>query len=184
MIQLVTILIASIVFFGFVGFQRGWNRELIATSGIILVLFALYQFDDVIRGILLENVPSDQVFIIQTILFIAVVYFAYQTRAIVGNDAKDGRRGGSDARDPIQDRVLGAIVGSINGYMIFGSIWYLMDINNYPLSPYVQSPAGGTASADFVRSLPLYLLAGGPAGDGNLLALAVIFLFLIVLIII
>lgn len=184
MIQLITILIVFVIFFGFVGFQRGWNRELIATSGIILVLFAIYQFDDIIRGVLLANLPPEQVFLVQTILFVTVVYFAYQTRAIVGHDARDGRRGGADARDPIQDRVLGSIVGGINGYMIFGSIWYLMDINAYPLSPYIQSPAGGTASADFIRSLPLYLLGGGPTGDGNLLALAVILVFLIVLIII
>ena len=30
------------LFFAFIGFLRGWNRELVATAGIILGLFALF----------------------------------------------------------------------------------------------------------------------------------------------
>ncbi len=184
MIQLAAILLVCTIFFAFIGYSRGWNKEIIAMAGIILMLFALHEFDDFVRGVLLANLPRDQVFALQALLFLVVVYFAYQTRAIIGNDAKDGRRGGADSRDPLQEKVLGSIVGALNGYMIFGSIWYFMDINAYPLSPFVSAPAAGTTSADLVQALPLYVLAGGPAGNGNLLALCVILLFIAVLVLI
>ncbi|MBC6938079.1 MAG: hypothetical protein DWB42_19935, partial [Chloroflexi bacterium] len=53
MIQLVGLLWGMALVFGFIGFMRGLSRELIATAGIILGLFALFQFDDVLRGTLL-----------------------------------------------------------------------------------------------------------------------------------
>lgn len=161
--------------FGYIGYTRGWNKEIIATAGIILGLFALFQFDDVITS-LFVNLPADQQFLVRATIFTIIVFFAYQTRAL-------GEVGNND-RDPLQSSVLGSIVGFINGYLVWGSMWYFMHITNYPLSPYITAPTPGTASADFVDSLPLFVLAGGPGGDGNLLAAAMILLFLVVLIVI
>ena len=80
----------------------------------------------------------------------------------------------------MQSSVLGAIMGFINGYLIWGSVWYFMH-PDYPLSPYISAPLPGSASARLVDSLPLAILS---SGDGNLLAGAVIVLFVIVLIVI
>lgn len=177
MIQLSALLWTMAIIFGYIGYTRGWNKEIIATAGIILGLFTLFQFDDVLTD-LLVNLPGDQQFLARTAIFGIIVFFAYQTRAL--------DRGGNtpEGRDALQSSILGAIVGFANGYLIWGSIWYFMDVTNYPLSPYISPPLQGTASADFVDSLPLYVLAGGPGGDGNLLAAAMIALFLIVLIVI
>jgi hypothetical protein len=169
-------------FFAYVGFQRGWNKEVIATAGIVLGLFALFQFDDVIRNTLLANVAPSQVFYVQAALFSIVVFFSYQTRALIGSDATRGRR--SEGRDALQTSMLGGIVGFLNGYLVWGTLWYFMDVTNYPLQPYISAPPAGSASAGFVDNLPLYVLAGGPGGTGDLLAAAVIGLFLIVLIVI
>jgi uncharacterized membrane protein required for colicin V production len=178
MIQLAALLWATALFFGAVGYMRGVSKELIALAGIILGLFALFQFDSVLRGVLLATVEPVTRFYVQSIIFLLIVFFAYQTRALARHI------GGSDGRDPLQSTVLGALVGFLNGYMIFGSLWYFMDINQYPLNPFISPPAAGTSSAQLVSSLPLYLLAGGPTGDGNLLSLAMILLFIIVLIVI
>jgi uncharacterized membrane protein required for colicin V production len=183
MIQLSLLMWTMAGLFAFIGFTRGWNKEIISTSGIILGLFALFQFDDLIRNTLLVNVPADQVFYVQTTIFAIIVFFAYQTRALIGAEASRVR-GSGDGRDSLQSSILGAIVGFVNGYLIWGSLWYFLHITNYPLSPYISSPPAGSASAEFVDSLPLYVLAGGPGGTGNLLAAAVIVLFLIVLIVI
>ncbi|MBC6936620.1 MAG: hypothetical protein DWB42_12360 [Chloroflexi bacterium] len=86
--------------------------------------------------------------------------------------------------DELQANVLGAIVGFINGYLVWGTLWYFMHINNYPLNPYISQPPPGSPSAQAVNILPLYVLAGGPDGAGNLLSLAVILLFVFVLIVI
>jgi hypothetical protein len=182
MMQLSAFLWTMALVFGYIGFSRGWNKEVIALSGIILGLFALYQFDDLLRGTLLANVSPEQVFLVQTVIFGIIVFFAYQTRALIGSDAARAR--GEGGRDQLQTNILGAVVGFINGYLIWGTIWYFMEINNYPLAPYITRPAPGSPSAVTATQLPLYVLAGGPTGTGDLLALAVIVLFLIVLIVI
>ncbi|MBZ0296507.1 MAG: CvpA family protein [Anaerolineae bacterium] len=177
MIQLSALLLLMAIFFAVVGFLRGWNRELIATAGIILGLFALFQFDSLLRGVLLAGVAQEQVFLVQAIIFILIVFFAYQTRAL-------GRSRGPDGRDSLQESVLGGLVGFVNGYLVWGSLWYFMDINQYPLSPWVIAPAPGSPSDQARELLPLVILGGGANGDGNLLAIAVIVLFLFVLIVI
>jgi uncharacterized membrane protein required for colicin V production len=131
MIQLAGLMWGMALAFGVIGYNRGLSKEMISLSGIILALFALFQFDPLLRQTLLDDVPPAQVFLIQTIIFVVIVFFAYQTNALgkrqLGKD--------SDGRDPLQSKVLGAVVGFLNGYLIWGSIWYFMDINNYPLSP-------------------------------------------------
>ena len=99
-----------------------------------------------------------------------MVFFSYQTRALGGS------RG--DGRSNLQESMLGALVGGINGYLIWGSLWYFMDINNYPLAPAVIAPSPGSPSDQALQLLPLVLLGGGVNGNGDLLAVAVIVLFL------
>lgn len=179
MIQLTVLLWSMALVFAYIGFARGWNKELISTSGIILGLFALTEFDDVISN-LLANLPPEQGYAIRATIFAAIVFFAYQTRALIGDDATR-RRGSSDGRDELQTSILGGIVGFVNGYLVWGSLWSFMEATNYPLSPYISRPLTDTASEAFVNNLPLAVLS---SGDGNLLAAAVIVLFLIVLIVI
>ena len=180
MIQLAGFMWAMAFVFGVIGYMRGLSKEMISLAGIILALFALFQFDGLLRETLLANLPPAQIFIVQCLIFIGIVFFAYQTNAL-------GRRqfgNNPEGRDNLQSTVLGAVVGFLNGYLIWGSIWYFMHINGYPLAPYIIAPPPNSPSFDAINSLPLYILAGGPGGTGNLLALAVIILFLFVLILI
>lgn len=174
MIQLSTLLFIMALIFGYIGFTRGWNKEIIATAGIVLALFALFQFDDLLND-LFVNLQPEVAFLIRTAFLVVVAFFAYQNRSIIGT--KSAR--GNDGRDDLQTGVLGALVGAFNGYLIWGSLWYFMDIAGYPLQPYISPPLPGTASAEFVGSLPLYL-----DPSGNLLAAAMIGLFIVVLIVI
>ncbi|MBC8171549.1 MAG: CvpA family protein [Anaerolineae bacterium] len=185
MIQLSALLWGMAFLFGYIGFARGWNKEVISLSGIILALFALFQFDDLLRGTLLTNLPGDQIFWVQSAIFGLIVFFAYQTRALIGSDAVKARTGDRDAgRDQLQTNILGAVMGFLNGYLIWGTLWYFMHINNYPLAPFITRPAVGSPSEITINQLPLFVLAGGPTGNGDLLAMCVIVLFLIVLIVI
>ncbi|MEP7293396.1 MAG: CvpA family protein [Chloroflexota bacterium] len=179
MIELSAVLVLMSIFFAFIGFLRGWNREIVSTAGVVLGLFALFQFDSLLRGTLLVNVSRDQVFLVQAGLFIAIVFFAYQTRSVMGADISR-----QQGRDHLQESVLGGLLGALNGYLIWGSLWYFMDINEYPLAPYIIAPSPGSPSAQTQTILPLVLLGGGPAGNGDLLAVAVIILFVFVLILI
>jgi hypothetical protein len=181
MIQLSTFMWAMALLFGYIGFLRGFSKEMISTAGIILGLFALFQFNDVISQ-LLVTLPPEQGFIFRALAFGIVVFFAYHDRT--GELKENKRSRGSEGRDKLQTDILGAILGFTNGYLVWGSLWYFMHITNYPLSPYISAPMLGSYSADFITYLPLYILGGGPTGDGNLLAGLVIVLFLIVLIVI
>jgi hypothetical protein len=175
MIQLQLILWVLAIFFGFIGFHRGWNKEIIATAGIVLALFALHQYDEFIRFNLFANFAPEQRFMAQAAIFGVVVFFAYQTRALIVNE-----RRGAEGRDNVQESILGGLLGVGNGYLIWGSLWYFIDINGYPTTLGVYPPIDRT----IIDYLPLYFLADGPTGAGDLLSLAVIILFLIVLIVI
>ena len=59
---------------------------------------------------------------------------------------------------------LGALFGAINGWLVAGTIWYLMDINEYPLSPFIIAPAINSPSADALGTLPVVLFTGGLSG--------------------
>jgi hypothetical protein len=174
MIQLSSLMWAFAIFFGIIGFMRGWNKEVIATAGIALASFALFQFDSLLRGTLFTSLPRDQVFLVQAGLFLAIVFTAYRMRALVGSPR--GRR-------DLQTGVLGTMVGFINGYLIAGSLWYFLDINEYPLAPLVIAPSPGSPSDQARELLPLVVLGGGSNGSGDLLAVAVIILLFIVMIV-
>lgn len=188
MIELSVLVWSFAAFFAYVGSLRGWTKEIISLSGVVLALFALYQFDDVLRGTLFIALPNDQKFLLQTIIFLVIVFFAYQTRAIVGAEATAPRGRGDSGRDPLQAKVLGGLVGFLNGYLIAGTVWYFLDINRlpsgqYPLDPYVIAPLAGTASAQALPNLPLYLLTQNGT-NGDLLSLSVVVLFVLVLVLI
>ncbi len=182
MLEIVTFVWAFVAFFALTGFQRGWTKEIISMAGIILGLFALHQFDVLIRGQLLAGFAADLKFAFQTGIFLVIVFFAYQTRTLIGSDARAAQ--GGDGRDAMQSKVLGAIVGAANGYLVSGSVWYFLHINNYPLSPYISEPASGSLSFHNLGNLPLYILAQGPGSSGDLLSLMVIVLFIVVLVLI
>jgi len=174
MVQIFSLMWILAVFFGIVGLIRGWSKEIIATAGIVLGMFALFQFDTLLRGTILLRFPIDQVFFIQAGIFLVIVFFAYQNRTFVGD---------RDPEEGVQNALLGGLVGCVNGYLIGGSLWYFMDISQYPFDPYILAPAANSPSAQQIDLMPMVLLGGGVTGGAELLPIAVIFLFLLVLIV-
>jgi uncharacterized membrane protein required for colicin V production len=182
MVELSILVWMLAAFFGYIGWKRGWTKELIALAGIVLGLFALYQFDTLLRVTLFGDLPRSQVFYIQSTIFIVIIFFAYHSRAIGDSRPASGSRG-REERDETQSRALGGIVGFINGYLIGGTLWYFLDVAGYPIAPLVVAPTVGTASAEAARNLPLYVLTQNGA-NGDLLSLLVVVLFIVVLVMI
>jgi uncharacterized membrane protein required for colicin V production len=170
MVQLSSLMWILAVFFGIVGFVRGWNREIVALAGISLAMFALFQFDPLIRGTMLLRFTRGQAFLIQVSIFLLVVFFAYHNKSFVA----DSRRGDAN----FQEGLLGGLVGMFNGYLIGGTLWYFLDINEYPLSPYVLADS---TSAQSLSSIPLVIISGGVGGNGDMMIVGVVILFLVVL---
>ncbi len=179
MIQLYSLMWILAAFGAFIGFLRGWNREVVATAGILLGSFALFQFDALIRGTVLLGFPREQAFIIQIGIFFMIVYVAYKNTlfepATPRNKVKDQN---------IQDGILGGLVGAVNGYLIGGAVWYFLDISEYPFAPFIIAPAPNSPSAEAINAIPLVIMSGGPAGSGDLFLVGVVILIVLVLIIV
>ncbi len=175
MIQLSTFLWSMIAMFGAIGFLRGWTKEIVATAGIILALFASWQFSAILIQPLTQGASPEQIFYLYTGLLLLITFFAYQTPGTAAR-LSEGRMW-SSRREGLQERLLGTVIGAVNGYLVFGSIWYYLDVTQYPFAPFITAPQPGSASAALVGSLPLIFLV-----QGNLLTVLVIVLFLFVII--
>jgi uncharacterized membrane protein required for colicin V production len=175
MIQLATILWIMIFIFAAVGFGRGWTREIIATSGIVLALFATWQFQPIILDPLTRGAGDPQKFWFYTVIFVVIVAFAYQTPGTAARMSEGRFLAGR--REGVQERILGGIIGGINGYLVAGSVWYYLDRFNYPFPPFVYAPTPDSASFAMAQALPLNFLV-----QNNLLTILVVALFLFVII--
>lgn len=127
MIGLITMLWIMIAFFAIVDMQRGWTRAVIATSGLVLSLFAINQFAPFLFGALgyldeafNETIWRRQIFILATI-HLTIGFFSYAGPAFAGKLA-----GRLAIRDNIQDKLLGLLVGSVNGYLAVGTLISLL----------------------------------------------------------
>lgn len=56
------------------------------------------------------------------------------------------------------------LFGGINGWLIAGTAWFLMDINEYPLSPFIVAPSATSPTALALGMNPVVLLTGGLGG--------------------
>ncbi len=162
-----------VILFAVIGYVRGSAKEIIALAGIVLSLFVLEQFRDVLLSPLVAGAGLEQQFYLYAGILLMITFFAYQTPERF--ERVQRTRG---TREGLQEGLLGALLGGFNAYLLFGSLWFYMDNLLYPLSPDVMAPPLGSASAAMVQQLPLVWLL-----EGNLLTLLVVVLFLFVLIV-
>jgi hypothetical protein len=188
MLSLYTLFWIMVVFFGLMGMLRGWTKEIIATSGLVLSLFAQLWFGQVLVGLVARDSAEaiKTQFMVRSAAHILFAFFAYQGPTLVRQVARG--RFGERARSNIQEAALGFIVGAINGYLIVGTIWSFLEYNivdrvaiPYAITmPYpfpesiIARPTAGPA-LDLITKLPLPLLQGW-------LPLLVVVLFLFVII--
>jgi hypothetical protein len=175
MIQLSTFVWGMVAMFAIIGFSRGWTKEIIALTGVVLALFTLEQFKDVFLTPLTAGAEPAQQFYLYSGILLVISFFAYQTPARFDKGSKKRSRVQAAG---LQEGLLGGLLGAFNGYLIFGSLWYYMRELNYPLSPNIPPPFVGTASETMAVNLPLDWLL-----EGNLLTLLVVILFLFVIVV-
>jgi hypothetical protein len=180
MISLGTFFWLMVGFFALIGTLRGWTKEIIATSGLVLSLFALNQFGYFLISLLgaAASAAVDQAavmsvrrqqFYILTAVHLLIAFFSYQGPAMAGRRLGDRLR----VRDSLQDKVLGMIVGAVNGYLIIGTIWTFLEFqvsaggyNQLPVGePYpfdtaaIIRPTVDAAVNTMIDKLPLPLLS-------------------------
>ena len=79
MIQLSTFMWGMVVLFALIGFVRGSTKEMIALAGIVLAIFVLEQFRDMLLSPLVAGASLDQQFYLYAGILIVIVVFAYET---------------------------------------------------------------------------------------------------------
>ena len=172
MLGLGTLFWLMVLFFSIIGSLRGWTREVIATSGLILSLFAINRFGNLLLGFAPTsgNIPLErQQFYYLAFLHLVIAFFSYQGPAFAGSRFGERLR----VRDNFQDKLLGLVVGALNGYLIIGSLWSFLEYRiqspgswqrlvtcEYPFDPNVLICPAATAGLDsLIGRLPLPLLA-------------------------
>ena len=194
MISLYAVFWVMIIFFAFIGAMRGWSKEVIAMSGLILALFTIDLFGELLVRLLsgvggaaaAGDVAAEmrRQFIVLGSIFIVIAFFSYQSVALVR--ARIGARAG------FQERLLGLIFGAVNGYLVIGTLWGLLEYkitvngweklpDNFPYAfdPLISRPEVNTAVQELIIThLPSpWLVPWLP------ILLVLIFLFVIIVII-
>lgn len=162
-----------VALFALVGAMRGWAREMLVSFAVILAMFMLAVAERFVPFVR-DTLTGESRFWMRAGLLGALVFFGYQTPNIP-RLAQTNRF----VREHLQDTLLGLFLGAVNGYLIFGSIWYFMHDAGYPF-PYITAPSAmdslGQAALKLIPMLP-------PAWLGTPLiyfAAAIAFVFVLV----
>ena len=172
MMSIIFVFWSYVIVFAVIGLMRGWAKELVVSFSVILALaltVLLRQYVPIVA-----NFPdaSTELFWIRTIILVALVYFGYQTVALVPHlQAKA-------TRERLQDALFGLILGAVNGYLIAGSLFFYIVQANYPYPNIISAPTGALATViqNMMAYMPPHLL-GIP---GIYFAVIICFIFVIV----
>jgi uncharacterized membrane protein required for colicin V production len=160
MMSLTAIFWMYILFFAVIGGMRGWAKEIIVIFAMILALFIDTLLKTYVPGFEVALASQGELtrFVTRGVFFVLLAFFGYESPALSSLIAAKARR------EKFQDIMLGAVLGAINGWLIFGTLWYYMHESGYPV-PQVISPAdpaiAGAINVDlaaYIRYLPPQLL--------------------------
>ena len=159
MIGLNILLWVFIALFGIIGYARGYKRELLISSSVLLSIYVNTIFESYIpfiRDTLVPN-PGGSIFWLRIGIFGVLVFFGYQTPTL--SRAAINER--FQIRNP-QDSIIGLVIGAINGYLLFGTFWYYLHMAKYPI-PFIISPdmvtKAGSTFKQIIDFMPPAVLA-------------------------
>jgi uncharacterized membrane protein required for colicin V production len=152
MVPLNTIFWALVLLFGLIGALRGWAKEIMVTSSVLLAMFVQQVFGQYVLGPgnpylpMLFPAPGDtgpvaaytetQYYLV-TGLLLLLVFSGYAGPALVS------RFSAKIAREKLQDALLGFFLGLLNGYLIIGMLWYHLDRSGYVIGA-IEAPRQGS----------------------------------------
>ncbi len=176
MLSLLILFWLMVFLFSLSGSLRGWHRELIATSGIILALFAINQFGFQLLNLfgwttagLGEATAARRSFYLFAGTLIIITFFSYQGPTL---SSAIGAR--LRIEKSLGNKMLGFVIGAINGYLVIGGIWAFLEyfttgmaawIQYSPGVPYpfppeiITRPGVDQAAANIIANLPIPFLS-------------------------
>lgn len=140
-----------VIFFALIGSLRGWQREVLACTGLIGAIAALNQFGYAFVSTFVNATPmlwgtdpnaAEQAMItVQAIFLCTIAFFAYQVVARLADVATGGRLG-DKVRHGFQKRFMGSLLGALNGYLLVGGLWSFLEYVMVPTGGYELRPLG------------------------------------------
>jgi hypothetical protein len=174
MVSLTAIFSVFIIIFALIGAMRGWSKELLVTSALILGLFINTILDRHIpayQTMLMMQTPETQ-FMLRGGAIALLAFFGYQTPQFRFLQPKM-------VRERLEEILLGLIIGGVNGYFLFGTIWYYLEQSGYP-TDLVVLPEPGTELAVRIANTMAYLPPSILAPPLIYFAVGAVFIFVIV----
>lgn len=176
MVSLLFMFYLFVILFAIIGFMRGWATEALVSFSVVLALFLITILETLIlEGTQIIPDGTRSQFWVRIFIVGMLVFFGYQTPRI-------SRLSGAARRERISDALLGIFLGAINGYLIFGTLWFYLAYAGYPfekiIAPDATTEVGQAAIAMVARMFPA-LISSTPYG----IYIAVGFAFLFILVV-
>lgn len=149
MISLVVLFGLLVGLFGLIGAMRGWAKELLVTSALVLGLFLnaiLETYITPYRTALFLQTGSTQM-LVRAALLLLLSFFGYQTPNLRALQPKM-------ARERMEEILLGLVLGLLNGYLLIGSLWSYLHEAGYPTELVVKPPEGSELAAQISGLVP------------------------------
>jgi len=176
MVSLTFLFWVFVILFGVIGAMRGWAKELIVSFSVLVALFVitvLERYVPFVRDTIVLNGGGNQ-FWMRLAILIGLGFFGYQTPNLTRLATS-----GKFTRDRLQDSLLGLFLGAINGYLVFGTIWFYLHEAQYPF-PLISPPLEGTQSGEAALTILKYLAPRWLGIPVVYFAVAICFVFVLV----
>jgi len=162
-----------VILFGVIGAMRGWAKELLVTSAIVLGLFLNNILATYIQPYqtFLATAQLGTVFAAQAGVILMLAFFGYQTPKIQALQPKL-------VRERFEEIMLGGFMGLLNGFLLVGSIWFYLHQTGYGTTDLVIAPEGELAEQ--IEGLMAYMPPSLLPIPNVFFAVGVVFVFIIV----
>lgn len=157
MISIEVVFWLAVIMFAVIGFVRMWARELGATIAILAGLLILMRFGEpalrylnqaaastLAREALVAPTPSLSRFVVYTLLFAVITFLGYQGETLAMERQVEG----------LPHMALGGLVGLLNGYLVAGTLWWVLAWQGYPIPGEVFSADLSETAQTMIRFLP------------------------------
>ena len=173
MISLTVLFGLLVIIFGIIGAMRGWAKELLVTSAIVLGLFLNSILASYIQPYqtLMVTAPPGTILSMQAGVLLLLAFFGYQTPKIQALQPKR-------VRERFEEILLGGFMGLLNGFLLVGSIWFYLHQTGYATTDLVIAPEGELAEQ--IEGLMAYMPPSLLPIPHVFFAVGVVFVFIIV----
>jgi len=135
-VSLIVVFGILIILFAVIGAMRGWAKELLVTSSVVLALFMINILENYILAYNSAlTAQPDTKLVARAVILLLLTFFGYETPQIRALQPKL-------VRERLQDTLLGFILGALNGYLLIGSLWFFLHQAGYPTDLIITSGEG------------------------------------------